>query len=135
MDTPISSFPRGDLRVSDAERDRAVAELSEHYQTGRLTAEEFEDRSGRALQARTGNELSNLFTDLPKGAAPAVAAAGGAVSMPGRRPMSAARIAFLCVIAAIVIGNVLGSLGHDGFGLLIPVFVLAAVFRFRGIRR
>ena len=66
MDTPIRSFPRGDLRVSDADRDRAVAELSEHFQTGRLTQEEFEDRSGRALQARTGGELSELFTDLPR---------------------------------------------------------------------
>ena len=34
MDT---SFPAGDLRVSDADRDRAVSELSEHFQVGRLT--------------------------------------------------------------------------------------------------
>jgi hypothetical protein len=33
--------------------DRVLAELSEHFQAGRLTAEELDERSGRALQART----------------------------------------------------------------------------------
>ncbi len=65
MDTGIRGFPRGDLRVSDGERDQAVAELSEHFQAGRLTQDEFDDRSGRALQARTGGDLDGLFTDLP----------------------------------------------------------------------
>ena len=39
------------LRVSDADRDRAIAELSEHFQAGRLTTDEFEDRTGRARPA------------------------------------------------------------------------------------
>ena len=47
MDTPIRNYQRGDIRASDAERDQAVAELSEHYQSGRLTLEEF-DEIGRA---------------------------------------------------------------------------------------
>ena len=131
MDTPIRSFPRGDLRVSDADRDRAVAELSEHFQTGRLTQEEFEDRSGRALQARTGDELSELFTDLPRGQAradmpPATVSPGG-VRRAGGMPV--ARI----VIASIIVGNVLGSVfGHahgSHFGWLIPVMILGFVFR------
>jgi Domain of unknown function (DUF1707) len=126
MDTPIMSFPRGDVRVSDAERDRAVAELSEHYQAGRLTAGELEDRSGRALQARTGAELSDLFTDLPE---PAVSATGtravsAVTSRPRSRPsLRSARIVFLCMVAAIVTGLVLTGhrAGHNvGFGLPIP---------------
>ena len=36
MDTDARGFPPGDLRVSDAERDRALSELSEAYQAGRL---------------------------------------------------------------------------------------------------
>ena len=64
MDTS-KSFPSGGIRVSDADRDQAIAELSEHFQAGRLTQEEFEERSGRALQARTGDDLAALFTDLP----------------------------------------------------------------------
>lgn len=46
------------IRASDAERDRAIARLSEHYQADRLTAGELEDRSGRALRARTGTQLA-----------------------------------------------------------------------------
>lgn len=56
MDMPSWNFLPGDNRMSDAERDQAVAMLSEHFQAGRLTQEDFEDRSGRALQARTGAE-------------------------------------------------------------------------------
>jgi len=66
MSTATTGHPSGSLRVSDADRDQAIAELSEHYQAGRLTTEEFEDRSGRALQARTTADLADLFTDLPR---------------------------------------------------------------------
>jgi len=65
MDTGNRGFPGGDIKVSDAERDQAVAELGEHFQAGRLTQEEFDDRSGRAFQARTGADLTGLFADLP----------------------------------------------------------------------
>jgi hypothetical protein len=44
MSTATRDHPSGRLRVSDADRDRAIAELSEHYQAGRLTTEEL-DRS------------------------------------------------------------------------------------------
>ena len=69
MSTQAQGFPSGEMRASDADRDLALAELSEHFQTGRLTREEFDERSARALQARTGRELSELFADLPGGAA------------------------------------------------------------------
>ena len=70
MSTATKGYPSGSMRVSDADRDQAIAELSEHYQAGRLTTEEFEDRSGRALQARTTADLADLFTDLPRRQAP-----------------------------------------------------------------
>jgi hypothetical protein len=66
VDTVTPAYPAGDLRVSDADRDRAISELSEHFQAGRLTADEFDERSGQALQARTGKELAALFADLPR---------------------------------------------------------------------
>jgi hypothetical protein len=77
MSTQTRGFPAGEMRASDADRDLALAELSEHFQTGRLTQEEFDDRTGRALQARTGQELTELFTDLPGPADPGGAASGG----------------------------------------------------------
>lgn len=65
MNTDARGFPLGDLRVSDAERDRAVSELSEAYQAGRITVEEFDQRSTQALSARTGRELIATVADLP----------------------------------------------------------------------
>jgi hypothetical protein len=61
-----------DLRISDADRDQAITRLSGHFQAGRLSAEEFDERSGAALQAKTGREVTALFTDLPPDQAPAV---------------------------------------------------------------
>lgn len=54
------------LRVSDADRDAAVSELGDHFQDGRLDRDELEDRTGRALRARTGSELDQLLADLPR---------------------------------------------------------------------
>ncbi|MGH3228379.1 MAG: DUF1707 SHOCT-like domain-containing protein [Streptosporangiaceae bacterium] len=67
METVTPAHSAGDLRVSDADRDLAISELGEHFQAGRLTADEFDERSGQALQARTGKELAVLFADLPRG--------------------------------------------------------------------
>ena len=64
-------FPPGDLRVSDADRDRALSELSEAFRVGRITADEFDQRSGQTLRARTGKELTALLADLPLDGPPA----------------------------------------------------------------
>jgi Domain of unknown function (DUF1707) len=39
--------------------------LSEAYQVGRITADEFDHRSMRVLSARAGEELAALVADLP----------------------------------------------------------------------
>jgi uncharacterized protein DUF1707 len=135
MDT-TNSFPSGGIRVSDADRDQAIAELSEHFQAGRLTQEEFEERSGRALQARTGDDLAGLFTDLPgRSTVPVppsggpVFGAGGADDLNHLSHLPMARLIILGVLGVIIVGNVLGGIaGHIGFGWLIPVVVLGSVF-------
>jgi len=70
MDGVGRGFPPGDLRASDTDRDRALSELSEAFRVGRITASEFDQRSGQALQARTGTELTALLADLPPGGPP-----------------------------------------------------------------
>jgi hypothetical protein len=55
------------LRVSDAERDVTLRTLGDHAAVGRLTLDELEERSGRALVAKTRGELAALITDLPAG--------------------------------------------------------------------
>lgn len=66
MNTDTSAYPVGDLRVSDTDRDRALRELSEAFQAGRITADELDQRSEQALGARTGKELTALLSDLPR---------------------------------------------------------------------
>ena len=139
MDSETGSYPRGDIRVSDAERDQAVAELSEHFQSGRLTQEEFGDRSGRALQARTGHDLTALFTDLPRPAAldPWAGPAPGPVPRPrarGASPLPTVRFILGFVIVAIIAGNVLGH--NEPTHWLAPVIILGFVLlRLSRVRR
>jgi hypothetical protein len=65
LGTDGSGFRPGELRVSDGDRDRALSELSDAYQVGRITPDEFDQRSTQALSARTGEELAALLADLP----------------------------------------------------------------------
>jgi hypothetical protein len=53
------------MRIGDAERDVAAAELGDHYAAGRLTLEELHQRIGLALAARTHGQLSRVMRDLP----------------------------------------------------------------------
>jgi Flp pilus assembly protein TadB len=53
------------IRVSDADRDAAAAQLREHYAQGRLTLDELNDRLDRAFASRTNLELAAVTSDLP----------------------------------------------------------------------
>lgn len=57
--------PDGGLRVGDAERAEAQERLATHAADGRLTVEEYQERSAQATQARTRSELAAVFRDLP----------------------------------------------------------------------
>ena len=52
------------IRLTDAERDQAMARLSEHFAVGRLDKEEFDERSDAVWTARTGADLAPVFADL-----------------------------------------------------------------------
>ncbi len=60
-----SRAARRPVRIGDSERDRAVELLGEHFVAGRLTQDEFEERSETATRARYADELEPLFEDLP----------------------------------------------------------------------
>jgi Domain of unknown function (DUF1707) len=150
MSTATRDHPSGSLRVSDADRDRAIAELSEHYQAGRLTTEELEDRTGRALQARTTADLAALFTDLPRRQAPltggtggtggtAASAAPGAAgtarastsgAWPARVPV--APVAILAVVAVLALLS--GHLFHIAWVPVVAIIVVRLLVGGRGRR-
>jgi uncharacterized membrane protein len=52
------------LRLSDADRDEAIVQLSDHYAAGRLDREEFDERSDAVWTARTFGDLTPIFADL-----------------------------------------------------------------------
>lgn len=55
-----------DTLIADADRSRAADELREHYDSGRLTVDEFESRLGEVHQARTAGDLETAFRQLPR---------------------------------------------------------------------
>ena len=124
MSTATRDQPSGRLRVSDADRDRAIAELSEHYQAGRLTTEELEERTGRALQARTAADLAALFTDLPRRQAPATSAAASAPASPVRSWPARVPVAPFAILAVVVTLALLSGHPHIAW---VPVLVLIVV--------
>ena len=126
MSTATTSHTSDSLRVSDADRDRAIAELSEHFQAGRLTADELDDRTGRALQARTTADLAALFTDLPRRQVPVTSAVPPSPvrSLPARVPVP------IAILAVIVLASILS--GHPGLIVLVPVVALIIVRRLAG---
>jgi hypothetical protein len=68
--------PGGSIRIGDSEREDAVRRLGEHYEAGRLSAEEHSERIEQALKARTAADLNGLFADLPGAPGPDAAAQG-----------------------------------------------------------
>jgi hypothetical protein len=111
MAADARGFPRGDLRVSDADRDRALSELTEAFQAGRITADEFDQRSGQALGARTGKQLTALLADLPVDRAPADTTARpradrALIAIGASRIAIGASVAAAC-FAAVAISNAL----------------------------
>jgi len=78
----------GMMRASDADRDAAVDTLRDAYTAGRLTLEEFHERTSAAYAGRTWGDLRELFTDLPE--QPALGADLPAAAEPSRTPEMAA---------------------------------------------
>jgi hypothetical protein len=135
MNATKDNQPSG-LRVSDADRDRAIAELSEHFQAGRLTTDEFEDRTGQALKARTAGDLAELFTDLPRKPVPMAGlgpqpAMGPGLALPpaSSAPARAGQVPVvpLVIVAVIVLGGFIS--GHSIVGVLIPILIALLIIR------
>jgi hypothetical protein len=55
------------LRLSDADRESAVNLLGDQYALGRLTRDEFDERSDAVWSAKTQGDLAPIFADLPVG--------------------------------------------------------------------
>jgi hypothetical protein len=109
---------RADVRVSDADRQSTIDQLSRHTGEGRLTLDEFEARVDEALEAKTHADLRVVLRELP-------------VERRERRPISARYAA--AVVRAVVLWAVISVaaivfIGPGALWWLVPL----AFFRFRG---
>lgn len=108
-----------ELRIGDAEREAAVAALGEHYALGRITKEEYDERTAAAMAARTRADLLPLFADLqapeqPKPARP--------VYRGSRAPWLPA--VFVPVLVVLIGLTVLTHLPIILFGLVVWFFLV-----------
>jgi hypothetical protein len=147
-----------EMRVSDAEREAAAAELREHFASGRLNSDELDQRLTAAFAAKTRADLNALFADLPSagsGWATAVdqphwsGAGGGRASGPGSfgngpfgagdgRFRASAGRAFGRALAGTVLVWVMlivGILGVFGIGTGRPIGVVLILAAFALLRR
>jgi uncharacterized membrane protein len=131
--SPLFGGPGSDdhMRVSDAERQAVTDRLAEHFASGRLDQAEFDERSTRAMTAKTRADLNGLFDDLPEGGQPGMGLPGmglpetgapAATGFPRRRHRSILLVG-LIILVAMAAGHLVFPLLWIGF---LVVIVLAA---------
>jgi hypothetical protein len=95
--------PRPELRLSDADREDAIARLSEHYAAGRLDKDEFDERSDAVWTARTGADLTPVFADLePVGSAQPHPAFRGPWGRRGWMPLPFLPVLFVLIALTVL---------------------------------
>jgi Domain of unknown function (DUF1707) len=113
---------RDQVRVGHADREQVIEALKDAFVQDRLTRDEFDERAGDALAARTRGELAALTADIPGGPAAARSARPPAPArrpaLVSRRPLAwAAAWSGSCLAIAFsaiwVAANVLDSNGGD----------------------
>lgn len=127
------------MRVSDAEREAAAAELQEHFASGRLNQDELNERLAAAFAARTRGDVNALFADLPSSGHQRLSASaqsgwqagGNAWRAPVGRGIG--RLVFTTVmIWVLFIVGILGVFGIGSgrpFGIVLIIAALALLRR------
>ena len=120
------------MRVSDAERNEVIAALCRHFADGRLDEEEFNERQGRAVAAKTQGDLAPLLADLPR---------IGAMTPQPRPPRTRRRSVVFGVVLVALVWSALSSVSHllhphvPWALIIIVVFCLVGWQRHAGRRR
>jgi hypothetical protein len=132
---PWFSGPYSDqhMRVSDAERQAVADRLAEHFSSGRLDQAEFDERVGRAMNAKTRADLNGLFDDLPETGAPA--ATDPATGLAQRRHRHPVLLAALIVFVAIAAAHLVWPLLWIGFVVMIVLVATGTFGRPRSSQR
>lgn len=131
---------RGDIRVSDRDRQHAADRLKAAMDEGRLDLFEYDERLAQAYRSATYAELDRLFHDLPPTARPVSTTPAPRPPQPIRpRPTglpTALRVLWIVYPGVLVINLVAWTLNSLGNGepdtfwpmwLLVPGVILAVV--------
>jgi hypothetical protein len=113
------------MRAGDVDRSRVVETLGRHLSEGRLTVEEFDERTTQAHAAVYLDQLPPLLADLP-----------GDPKPPPVRPRPMARrprvpSVALLVLLALVLPWTVVAVAHGA----VPLFAFAVLFLFLRSRR
>jgi uncharacterized protein DUF1707 len=121
-----------DVRIGDAEREQALQALGEHMSAGRLTVDEYGQRSAEVAAAKTRRDLDALFTDLPE-PHPRFGATWATVAQPvpkapvtwTDRPLGQRLVA--AVVPLLFVGAILvGVTTHFWWLIALPLVTMAA---------
>ena len=116
----------GNIRIGTRERDDALAALRVHHEAGRLDAFDYEDRRGRARDAVTRSDVTELFADLPE-PRPRFAADPARRNLPARAPTPRRRLSTTLSALAPFIGLAAFALTRSWLALLlIPAVAIIA---------
>jgi hypothetical protein len=121
-----SSAPRPELRASDAERERMATFLRDQWLEGRLTADELDERLGRAYRAVTVRELQGLVVDLPRSPLWSRPSPPAVRRSPNLAPLAIA----VCIVLAApwMLGVAASVVFAMGVAFVAVLFALAFVF-------
>jgi hypothetical protein len=127
----------GQMRASDRDRDSANALLQTAYAEGRLTKDEYDDRSGQLLRSQTYAQLQALTADLPGHFPSSMQQVQYAPVQRRTNSLAVASLAcglgqiffwFLAAIPAVVLGHMarrqIRQTGEDGQGMATAGLVL-----------
>jgi hypothetical protein len=127
----------GQMRASDRDRDSANTLLQTAYAEGRLTKDEYDERSGQLLRSQTYAQLQALTADLPGHFPSSIQQVQYAPVQRRTNPLAVASLAcglgqiffwFLAAIPAVVLGHVarrqIRQTGEDGQGMATAGLVL-----------
>jgi len=135
------------VRASDSDREHAVEALRDQYAEGRLTLEEFDERTSAAYAAKTWTDLRELTSDLPVrlsfAPASAAVAAGSGAGAPGQwgqhrpgAPQAWRFVPLLPILFVWIVAAGAGAWSHTRgqffpFFPVIPLTIFSSVFAWR----
>ncbi len=126
--TAAAAAGRGRLRTSRADREQVIDALKTAFVQDRLNRDEFDERVGQALAARTYAELAALTGDIPAGLAAALPREPSRGPARPRESKTAKAAACATLVAGLVVFAAIGGGNPNPLLVLIPVVLLSPVW-------